>query len=97
MGPYTYSWSFGDGGTGIDASVSHTYASAGTFTVKVVVRDAFGAVRNSSIALTVLAPKSGSGTSGSFFESLEGWIVIGAVVAALAVAAVAVMMRRRGR
>ena len=34
-----YSWNFGDGGTGTDVNPSHIYASTGTFTVSLTVRD----------------------------------------------------------
>jgi PKD repeat protein len=35
----SYTWDFGDGGTGTGASVTHTYGTTGTFTVKVTVSD----------------------------------------------------------
>lgn len=34
-----YSWSFGDGSTGVGPTVSHTYASAGTYTVTLTVQE----------------------------------------------------------
>src|SRR5437016_10217019 len=37
--PYSYSWSFGDGSTGTGLSVTHAYASTGSFTVVLTVRD----------------------------------------------------------
>src|SRR2546425_534061 len=37
--PYTFSWSFGDGSTGTGSSVTHTYSSAGSYTVALTVRD----------------------------------------------------------
>jgi hypothetical protein len=37
--PLTYSWDFGDGGTGTGGSTSHVFTAAGTFTVKVTVSD----------------------------------------------------------
>ena len=37
--PYSYSWSFGDGSTGIGSSAKHTYSSAGTLTVVLTVKD----------------------------------------------------------
>jgi len=40
---YTWSWVFGDGGTSTAQSPTHTYATAGTFTVKLTVKDATNA------------------------------------------------------
>src|SRR6266550_3891933 len=37
--PYSYSWSFGDGSTGIGSSAKHTYSSTGTLTVVLTVKD----------------------------------------------------------
>src|SRR3989449_624969 len=37
--PYSYSWSFGDGSTRTGSSVTHAYASTGSFTVVLTVRD----------------------------------------------------------
>jgi DNA/RNA endonuclease G (NUC1) len=38
----TYLWSFGDGTTGSGATVSHTYAQDGSFSVRLIVRDVRG-------------------------------------------------------
>src|SRR5438094_7840303 len=37
--PYSYSWSFGDGSTGMGSSPRHTYSSSGTLTVALTVKD----------------------------------------------------------
>ncbi|RYY64302.1 MAG: PKD domain-containing protein, partial [Chitinophagaceae bacterium] len=37
----TYAWDFGDGGTSTQASPSHTYTTAGTYTVTLTVTNAF--------------------------------------------------------
>ena len=39
---YNYRWDFGDGTTGEGKIISHTYASAGTFRVHLVVYDSGG-------------------------------------------------------
>jgi gliding motility-associated-like protein len=41
-GPHTYSWDFGDGGTGVGASPSHVYTVSGIYTVTVIATDANG-------------------------------------------------------
>lgn len=40
--PYTYAWTFGDGGTGTGAQTTHTYNSPGTYNVNVIATDATG-------------------------------------------------------
>ncbi|MDJ0807552.1 MAG: PKD domain-containing protein [Gammaproteobacteria bacterium] len=43
-----YAWDFGDGNTGSGAQPSHTYASAGTYTVSLVVTDDDGQVSDAA-------------------------------------------------
>ena len=38
--PFNYTWDFGDGNTSTEASPSHTYEAAGTYTVNLTVTDA---------------------------------------------------------
>lgn len=40
--PYTYAWTFGDNGTGNQASVSHWYGTVGNFTAQVTITDVTG-------------------------------------------------------
>ena len=44
----SYAWEFGDGATGNGATASHTYATAGTYTVKLTVTDDDGESRSTS-------------------------------------------------
>jgi alpha-tubulin suppressor-like RCC1 family protein len=53
----TFAWDFGDGSSGSGLLASHTYASAGTFTVRLTVSDALG--QQSVFSLT---PEAGGGT-----------------------------------
>ncbi len=53
------SWTFGDGGTSSATNPSHTYASAGTYTVNLTVTDDDGATDSTSASVTVTAPPSG--------------------------------------
>jgi PKD repeat protein len=41
-GPASWSWDFGDGGTSTAVSPAHTYTKAGTYTVTLTVRNAYG-------------------------------------------------------
>ena len=49
----SYAWDFGDGGTDTGATASHTYAAAGTYTVRLTVTDDKGATGTTSRAVTV--------------------------------------------
>ena len=53
--PYTYQWSFGDGGTSAQANPLYTYAAAGTYTVTLTVRDRTGATDSHSHTVVVSA------------------------------------------
>ncbi|MGY1699137.1 PKD domain-containing protein [Geodermatophilus sp. SYSU D00766] len=54
-----YAWDFGDGGTATGASASHTYAAAGTYTVRLTVSDAAGLTGTTTRSVTVTAPPTG--------------------------------------
>jgi PKD repeat protein len=57
---FTYNWNFGDGTTAKGATVSHTYKSAGTYTVTLKVTDKDGVSRT-----TTTTAKIGTSTSTS--------------------------------
>lgn len=41
-GPFQYAWSFGDGGTSVGANTTHAFATAGTFSGNLSIRDSLG-------------------------------------------------------
>ncbi len=49
----SYAWDFGDGGTSANATTSHTFASAGTYSVKLTVADNQGATNSVTKSVTV--------------------------------------------
>ncbi len=58
----TFAWTFGDGGTATGATVSHTYAQNGIYTVTVVVTDPLGLTSTATTTATVanVAPAVGA-------------------------------------
>ncbi len=73
-GATSYSWTFGDGGTSTAANPSHTYNSAGTFTVALTATNACGddtQTRTSYISVTCTAPTASfTGTPTSGYEGM---------------------------
>lgn len=53
----SYAWDFGDGATDTGATVSHTYAAGGTYTVTLTVKDDRGATNTTTKTVTVAAPQ----------------------------------------
>jgi len=50
----SYAWNFGDTGTSADASPTHVYAAAGTYTVSLVVTDNRGATSTASTPVSTM-------------------------------------------
>ena len=68
----SYAWDFGDENNGSGASPSHTYASAGTYTITLTVEDSEGLPDSDNHSVTVT-----SGGSGGFTLSTNGYKVRG--------------------
>jgi YVTN family beta-propeller protein len=85
--PYQERWSFGDGSYADGLSVNHSYASTGTYSVKVTLTDAVGASVTTTLSVTVAASPSSSGgvsaLNGGFVSGLFLGLVLGGVAAAV--------------
>ena len=82
-GNLTYAWDFGDSETSTDASPSHTYASAGTYTVVLTITDGLTNTSTSSQSVTVAdppppppPPSSSGGGGGSMGIFLLGLLLL---------------------
>jgi serine protease len=53
-----YAWTFGDGGSAVGASVSHTWTKAGTYTVTLTVTDNQGLTAKANTTATITASTS---------------------------------------
>jgi len=54
--PYTYSWSFGDGGISTIANPTWTYLAPGNFTVNLTVKDSANQIATSAQRVTIVSP-----------------------------------------
>ncbi|WP_405059001.1 PKD domain-containing protein [Kribbella sp. NBC_01505] len=62
----SYAWDFGDSQTGTGATPSHTYATAGTYTVKLTVTDNAGKTGSTTKQIQAGAPPTGQPPRASF-------------------------------
>lgn len=56
--PYQYTWSFEDGQSSTLSNPSHTFAKAGTYVVRLTVRDSAGSEGTASVSITVKSSKT---------------------------------------
>lgn len=59
----SFSWEFGDGATGNGESVSHAFASTGTFPITLTIEDEWGLRYSTTSQVTVTQPASGGGAT----------------------------------
>ena len=65
----TYTWGFGDGGTGIGATISHTYTVAGSYTATVTATNSLGSVQAQTVVTVTNAAPIAAGTDQSVVVS----------------------------
>lgn len=63
--PFSYNWSFGDGGASSAASPSHAFNSIGSYTVQLALRDAANHSARASLPLSVVTGLSCSASASS--------------------------------
>jgi PKD repeat protein len=59
VGAVSFSWSFGDGTTGVGIAPTHIYGAAGTYTVVLTATDSFGFSSQSVTSATISFSSSG--------------------------------------
>ncbi len=59
-GPYSYSWNFGDGGTGFVSNLTYRYSTPGTYQVNLWVNDSLGYSAHASAVVTVVSSFTGT-------------------------------------
>jgi len=70
----SYTWNFGDGGTAAGMSASHSYATAGTYTVTLTVRDS-GGLSDTDTAVVNVANRPPTANAGPDKSGLPGTAV----------------------
>lgn len=65
----SYNWNFGDGSTSTQTSPSHTYATSGSYQVKLVANGAAGSGCADSIVQTIVVTNTAIDEVGSMFEN----------------------------
>lgn len=87
--PYTFAWTFGDGGTATTQNATHAYAKAGTFTAILLVTDHLGNTVSKNVSILVMAIIVGPTAS-------DTWLyIVGALVIIIVAIVIVVWYRRR--
>lgn len=70
--PSSWSWSFGDGGTSTTQNPSHSYTSAGSYTVSLTVTNACGSDAETKNAYITVTDPGGGGWTVITYDDFEG-------------------------
>jgi phosphatidylinositol-3-phosphatase len=71
--PYTVSWNFGDGTTGIGVIVTHTYTYVQSFTIRETATDSSSPQKSATTSQTVTVASSLTGNFGICNSLPQGW------------------------
>jgi DNA/RNA endonuclease G (NUC1) len=67
----TYAWDFGDGATGSGLNVTHSFATAGTFTVRLIVTDPLTLADTITTTATIITPAAAIGEARDIISDLQ--------------------------
>ncbi|HSD79322.1 MAG TPA: DNRLRE domain-containing protein [Solirubrobacteraceae bacterium] len=73
-GPTSWSWSFGDGSGSTQQNASHTYATAGTYTVSLTATNAAGSSTATQQVTVSAAPPPTGGTTTTFLPVADAYV-----------------------
>jgi PKD repeat protein len=94
--PFTLAWTLGDGTSAVGATVNHTYAASGSYSIALTVTDSVGVAVSAKATLTVQSVPSNSGTT-SLTSGTGLYLVIGIIVLAVVAALLGALLARKGR
>jgi PKD repeat protein len=101
--PYTYQWDFGDGETSTVEDPTHSYDSAGNYTIKFTVTDNEGkiAMQNTTITITKSDTPNGNGNGGNNNQNGDGtdnglilFIAVIAIIVIIGIVVIIFIIRR---
>ena len=88
--PYTYAWDFGDEETSDDENVTHSYDTAGTYTVTLTVTDDYDNQESDSFTITI--SEDGTNNGGTEESSNSAILLFAAVIAIIVIIGVIVIV-----
>jgi DNA-binding beta-propeller fold protein YncE len=89
--PLTIVWGFGDGSYGYGVQSTHTYGTAGTYTVTLFIEDGVGAEWNATYHIVV----SSSSTSSTFGTNFDEGLLLGLLIGVAAATVILFAAARR--